>query len=626
MSVTPETDEGTTLGGYTNKICYLDLRRGKFIVEDTSPKIATQFIGGVGMAVRLLFEKIPNSQINPLDPRNPLVIATGPFTGTLVPTTGKFAVASKSPLTELVGFGVSGGKFGPDLKRAGFDALVIEGRSRGPVYIWIDNGNVKLRNAMFLRGKTVTETTKLIYEELGDTTVSVAAIGPAGEKMVRYSCITNDGTRQIGRTGMGAVMGSKNVKAIAVRGVKPVEVAFPEAVNKFAWNLIQRCQSDATRKYRDLGTPENVLNFNERGLLPTRNFQQTTFESAENISGETLKERFVKKIMACYECAIGCDHMALVETGQHAGASTGLDYETIFALGSCCGIGELSSIIHAAQLCDEMGIDTMSGGVTIAFAMELFERGILTITDTNGLDLRFGNAEAMIEMIKQISNGEGLGDILADGTRKAAERIGKNSLRYAMQVKGLEWPGYSPQTMTTATLGFSVSVRGACHLRNAAYGIDSKPEIDRYRFRNEPGRISQVIYNENLYSIYDSIILCKFIRNAISEEEIAYLYFNVTGHKLDEKSLLQAGERITNLEKLFNIREGAGRRDDYPPPRAFEDPAPDGPGKGEYIRREDFDSMLNEYYRERGWDQEGHPLPEKLHSLGLSWAIQETIS
>ena len=606
--------------GYTGKILHVSLPLGKTIIEEPAERFYATYIGGVGLGVKLLYDHTP-PRIDPYHPENTFILATGPFSGTAIPASGKYAAISKSPLTTFVGFGISSGFFGHTLKYAGYDAVIIRGRSRGPVYLFIDDDDVRLRNAIQLRGKGAVETEQQIKEEIGDDDVQVACIGPAAEHLVRYACITNEITRQVGRTGLGAVLGSKNLKAVAVRGTNPVEVEDPERFMRVCGDLYERCQTSSTAKYRDLGTPQNVLVLNEQGALPTKNFQYTTFEHAEAISGETLKQQFLRKVIACNACAIGCDHIVQVNDGPYDGAVTGLDYESLFALGSCCGVGDLRPVIKAAELCDDLGMDTMSAGVTIAFAMECFEKGLITLKDTDGIDLSFGNGDAVVQMVKKIAFREGLGDLLAEGTKRAAETIGKGSEHFAMHIKGLEIPGYSLRSLNTAALGFSVSVRGGCHQRNAGYSPDLKGTVDRFKGDAERGKL--LIGTENLYSVLDSIILCKFIRGSISPEEIATLYTLTTGIHMSEVELLLAGERITNLEKAYNLREGATRAEDYPPPRVFEDPIPDGVGQGHYVLKKEYETMLDGYYAVRGWTREGIPTKAKLTELGLEDVIYE---
>ncbi|MHA1168548.1 MAG: aldehyde ferredoxin oxidoreductase family protein [Candidatus Hodarchaeales archaeon] len=455
----------------------------------------------------------------------------------------------------------------------------------------------------------------MIKEEIYDPLIKVASIGIAGEKMVKFACITNDRSRQVGRTGLGAVLGSKNLKAIAVRGTKEVTVANADKLIELSSDLIKRCQGPSTEKYRKYGTPTNLLSFNELGCLPTRNFQQATFEQAENVSGEHLFENYLERIVSCCSCPIACDHICKVKSGKYKTPEVGVDYETIYALGPNLGIGDLEAIIKAKELCDRMGIDTMSAGGTIAFAMECYERGILTKQDTDGLELEFGNSDVLIEMVKKIARREGIGNTLAEGSRNAARITGKGSERYAINIKGLELPGYDIRGLKTAALGFGTSTRGGCHLRSGSYGPDIKGTVDRYKEDFTRGQI--VKDREDLYTVFDSLILCKFIRSTVTDDELPQLYTFVTGIGMSMKDLLIAGERTYNLERLFNIREGATRKDDLLPQRMYLDPIPDGPAKSSVVSEKGYNEMLDGYYTARGWEMSGIPTNAKLEELDI---------
>ncbi len=602
--------------GWNGKFIRVTLPRGRISKEEIHEDVLHQYLGGIGLATKFVFdENTPG--IDALDPRNTLVYAVGPFASSAVPTSGKFAVAAKSPLTGFIGYGVASGLFGPSLRNAGYDAIVIQGRARGPIYLFIDDDEVRLKSAIKFKDLDAIKVEETIRDELNDPTIQVASIGPAGERMVRFACITHESTRQVGRCGLGAVMGSKNIKAVAIRGTNPVTLANPEAALIKFKELYKKCQSDATLKYRDLGTPQNVLVFNERGVLPTRNFQQGTFEHAELVSGERLKTELRKGTGACGGCAIGCDHIVQVKNGIYAGTKTGLDYESLFALGPCCGVDDISAVIKAADLCDRIGIDTISAGVVIAFAMEASEKGLLDEhLDEDLTDLRFGDWSAVVKLVERIGYRQGIGDLLAEGTKIAAAKIGKGSEHFAMHVKGLELPGYILRGLKSAALGFSVSTRGGCHLRNAAYGFDMKGlQLED----NERGQ--KIVENENLYSVIDSLILCKFIRSAVSDEDILELLKCVNGIEIPQESLYIIGERITTLQKVFNIREGASRKHDYPPPRVLSEPLPNGPHKGQFIPLEVYDLMLDAYYLARGWNKEGIPSISKLKELGLGGTL-----
>ncbi len=605
---------------YAGRILRINLSTGKVDTEPLKDKMAKQFIGGIGLGFRLLMD---NSKpgTDPFDSGNPLIFVTGPLSGTMGPTAGNgYAVVSKSPATGGIAESKAHGFFGPELKRAGFDAVIFTGKAEKLVYAWIDDDSVQLLDAQHLKGKSPYETDVAIREDLGDHYIRVSAIGEAGEKLARFACIINDEFRAIGRTGMGAVMGSKNLKAVAVRGTNDVNVADLEGFKEFIKMIHERMKGPATRKYRTLGTPENVLVLNALAALPTRNFTQATFEGAEKVSGEYLNERYVAKIIGCATCAMRCDHVAVVPEGPYKGSTSRIEFECLWALGPSCGVDRLDAIIEAMRLCNHYGIDGISTGVTIGFAMDLYENGILTKKETDGLDLRFGNHEALIEMVKKIGARDGwLGDVLAEGTRRAAEKIGKGAEQYACHIKGLELPGYDIRGLKTAALGFSVSYRGACHLRSGAYSPDLKGKVNRFVIEKGRGKI--VKDGEDLYDVIDSLILCKFSRGTYYDglEDMAKYYTLATGIEMTPEELIKAGERINNLARLFNIREGVGTREfDVLPPKIMNVPIPDeGVAKGSVVSKEEFELGLDDYYAVRGWTREGIPTVEKLKELDL---------
>jgi len=605
---------------YAGRILHVDLSTGKVKTEPLKEEMAKQFIGGIGLGIRLLMD-YSKPGTDPFSPDNPLIFVTGPLSGTMGPTAGNgYAVVSKSPATGGIAESKAHGFFGPELKRAGYDAVVFTGKSEKLVYVWIDDDSVHLMDAEQLRGKSPYETDVAIREELGDHYIRVSAIGEAGEKLVRFASIINDEFRAIGRTGMGAVMGSKNLKAVAVRGTNDVNVADLEGFKEFIKMIHERMKGPATRKYRTLGTPENVLVLNALAALPTRNFTQATFEDAEKVSGEYLNEHYVKKIIGCATCAMRCDHVAVVPEGPYKGSTSRMEFECLWALGPSCGVGRLDAIIEAMRLANHYGMDGISAGVVIGFAMDLYENGILTKENTDGIDLRFGNHEALIEMVKKIGTRDGwLGDILAEGTMRAAEKIGKGADQYACHIKGLELPGYDLRGLKTAALGFAVSFRGACHLRSGAYSPDVKGKVNRFVIEKGRGKI--VMGEEDVYNIIDSLILCKFSRGTYYDglDDMAKYYTLATGIEVSAEDLRKAGERINNLARLFNIREGVGTREfDTLPPKIMNVPIPDeGVAKGAVVNKEEFELGLDDYYAVRGWTREGIPTMEKLNELDL---------
>jgi len=606
---------------YTKRILHVDLSTGKTEIEPLKEEMAKKYIGGIGLGMGLFLDK-SKPGTDPFSPKNPLIFVTGPLSGTMAPSAGNgYAVVSKSPLTGGIAESKAHGFFGAELKRAGYDAVIFTGRSEKLVYAWIDDDSVQLMDAQHLKGKSPHETEMAIREDLGDFYIRVSAIGEAGEKLVRIGCVINDEFRAVGRTGMGAVMGSKNLKAVAVRGTNDVNVAKPEEFTEFIRMIHERMKGPATRKYRTLGTPENVLVLNALGALPTRNFSQVTFEGAEKVSGEYLNERYIKKIIGCATCGMRCDHIGVVPEGPYKGATARVEFECLWALGPNCGVDRLDAIIEAIYQCDYYGMDGISAGVIVSFAMDCYENGILTKKDTDGLDLRFGNAEALVETVKRMgSRKEWLGDVLAEGTMRAAEKIGKGAVKYANHIKGLELPGYALRTLKTAALGFSVSFRGACHLRSGAYSPDVKGKVDRFKI--EKGRGKLVMDGEDIYNVVDSLILCKFSRGVFYEglNEMAKYYTLATGIEMTAEELGQAGERINNLARVLNIREGKGTREyDTLPWKIMNVPVPDeGVFKGVYVNQKEFDIGLDDYYEVRGWTKEGIPTVEKLKELGLN--------
>jgi aldehyde:ferredoxin oxidoreductase len=608
--------------GYAGKILHVDLSQGKSSVEEIDDAFCMKYIGGNGFGIRLLCDHAPPG-VDPFSPENPLIFAIGPFAGTTTPTSGKYIVHTKSPLTGFQGEAVSSGFWAPALKQAGYDAVVIKGRSAKPLYLFIDDGTIQFRDAKSLWGKDALETLDLIREEIGDDNVRSASIGPGGENLVRYANITNDRHRQAGRTGVGAVMGSKNLKAVTVRGTGSVKVADMEGTLEHCKELYEVCQSPLTGAYRTLGTQVSVMIHQNQAALPTRNWQDSVFEFAEKIGGEYIHPRWVVKTLACAGCPIGCDHVTLVKEGEAGDVLASVEFESLYALGSNCSIGHFPDVNKAVDLCDRMGIDTISAGVTISWAMECFEKGVLTKKDTDGLDLTFGNSEAQLEAIELIAHQKGnLGKLLASGTKAASEQTGKGSEKWAMHNKGLEYPGYDLRGLKMSALGFNTSTRGGCHLRNSSYDFDLKGKVDRFEAKEEYGKL--VMDRDDMWSIVDSLILCKFSRGVLdSYEKFVKLYNLVTGLGMTVEGMRLAGERIWNLEKAFNVREGWTERDDYPAPRIMEDPITEGVAKGCLVTEEEFRMMHKAYFRERGWSSEGIPTKVKLLELGLDGIAEE---
>lgn len=609
--------------GYNGKLLLVDLTTQAVQWQSLHEQVLRRFIGGTGLGTYLLYTHCPPG-VEPLAPANPLIFVTSPLVGSRLTTSSKFAVLTKSPLTGCIGDSLSSSFMATELKKAGCDALIITGRSPFPCLLAIDDGAVAFLDAAPYLGLSTAATEGAVKERLGRRT-RIACIGPAGEHLVRYASITNDGGRQAARTGPGAVMGAKNLKAIAVRGRQAVPVANPEALHNIGTSLAQRSLGPATEKYRTLGTLANVAVFNRLGTLPTHNFQLSTFDATEQVSGETFHQTHFVTNAHCANCTIGCEKI-VATTDSGLKAQGRMEYESAFALGSLVGVANANTVIRASTLCDQLGLDTISAGATIAWAMECFEKGLLTPADTGGLELRFGNDAALLACLQLIGERRGIGDLLAEGSRRAAQRLGQGSEAWAMHVKGLEMPGYEPRTLKTMALGLAVSTRGACHNRSSAYEADFSARVNRLQVDVERGRIA--MEGEDFSAVLDSLIWCKFLRKAFDDlyAESATIYEHITGWSMTAEALRRAGERINTLKKLFNIREGWQQQDDTLPPRVLMETLPTGVAQGIGLTQADLSMMIQGYYRARGWTAEGLIPALKLRELELLDVVCEGVS
>jgi len=605
--------------GYHGKVMLIELGEQSIRWEPLDETVLRRFLGGTGLGAYLLYTYSPPG-VDPLSPENPLIFVTSPLVGSRLTTSSKFAVVTKSPLTGFIGDSLSSSFLATELKKTGFDAIVVTGRSPSPTMLAITDDSVEFLDASHLLGMSTSKTEEAVKAQLGGM-YRVASIGPAGENLVRFASIANDGGRQAGRTGPGAVMGSKNLKAIAVRGRQTVSFANPDALGAIRADLSRRSLGDATEKYRTLGTLANVSVFNRLGTLPTRNFQQSTFEGAEAVSGETFQTSHHVRNAHCANCTIGCEHIVRTTDGG-ADAAGRMEYESSFALGPLVGVADANAVIRASRLCDDMGMDTISAGGSVAWAMECFENGLLTAEDAGGIDLRFGDGRAVLAALQMTAQRTSLGSLLAEGSRRAAETIGNGSQNWAMHVKGLEMPGYEPRSLKTMALALAVSTRGACHNRSSAYEADFSNRVDRLTIDDERGRIT--MEGEDYSAVLDSLIWCKFLRKAFDDfyGESASIYERLTGWATTPEDLVHAGERINNIKKLFNIREGWTRSDDTLPARVFAETLPNGAAKGVGLTRSDVDMMIDGYYRARGWTVDGLIPEEKIDALGLRDMVQ----
>jgi aldehyde:ferredoxin oxidoreductase len=593
--------------------------------------MAKKFIGGAGFGIKFLFDEI-KAGTDPLGPDNKLIFASGPLSGTNVPCTSRMSVTGRSPLTGAVGMALSGGHFPVELKWAGYDAMIIEGKSEEPIYVTIKDGDVKFRSAKKLWGMKTIDTQQIIKNDLHDQNVRVACIGPAGENKIKIASIINE-WRAVGRKGLGAVMGSKNLKAIAIRGKGKVAIADKDKL-KGARKAFTEAMKESEILYPTFsktGTPMVVDATSGIGIFPTRNYLTTgEYNAAETLGVQVQMTRNVGS-EACYGCPVGCSQLKLAKTGAYEGILTeGPEFETMYSYGGVTGVDNIDAVIAADRLADELGIDTISSGVSIAFAMELYERGILTKKDTGGIELTFGNDEAMITVLKQMAYREGIGDLLADGTRAAAEKIGKGSEKYAMHVKGLELPAYDVRGAKAHGLNYATSYTGADHCRGYAFqeifGIPIPHEVDRFAAEGK-GELTK--WNQDIrMGTTDAPTMCAFLFDmalvGFAAQNTASLLEAVTGFTYTPDDILLAGERINNLAHAFNVREGFTRAHDTLPERILTEPLKGGTSKGHFISKDELDQMLDEYYTARGWDiATGIPSREKLTELGIEYVADQ---
>lgn len=599
---------------YKGKILRVNLSSGSITEEDLNMKLARQFLGGRGLGSKILFDEI-DPKIDPLSPENKLIFASGPLTGTMAPTGGRYMVITKGPLTGTIASSNSGGHFGAFLKFSGYDLVIFEGKAESPTYLKITDDGAELKTAALIWGKIVSETTDILVDECNDPKAKVACIGPAGEKLVKCAAIMNDKSRAAGRTGVGAVMGSKNLKAVVVSTTKnDVEINDEDAFNEAIKECRQLIKEDGVtgEGLPALGTKvlDNIIN--ENGMYPSNNFQKAMFEDIDEVSGEALVEKgYLKKRGACFHCPIACARIVTLPNGRKG---EGPEYESGWSLGALCGVKDLFAITEANFMCNDLGLDTISAGVTIATFMELYEKGLVKKDELGkGPEPVWGSSESVVYYINKMGYREGIGDKLADGSFRLAESYGHPE--YSMSVKKQELPAYDPRGVQGQALAYATTNRGGCHVR--AYLI--APEILAHPEKIDPQEIESkpqwVKVFQDLTAVIDSAGLCLFTSFAMGAEQYAKLISAATGFDMDADETLKAGERIWNLEKQFNLAAGITPEEDTLPERLLNDPIPEGPNKGQVAR---LSELLPAYYEIRGWDEKGIPTSAKLQELELA--------
>ncbi len=628
--------------GYAGYYLEVDLTKGEVHKKEMEKEWARLYLGGSGVSSKILWERT-TVETDPLSPDNVVVVGTGPITGAMFSPSGRMMFAARGPLTGVWAESHVGGFMGPEIKYAGFDFVIITGRSKKPVYLFLRDGKAELLDASHLWGQETDTTTKMIREDHKDPSIETAVIGPAGENQVLYSGIIVDFYRAAGRAGLGAVLGSKNMKGIAASGSLGLEAydmeKYLEANAQEMEKLKDPLWKDSLASLRKYGTTDLVAIINEIGRLPTKNHWTGFYEDADDIGPEIIAEKYRIAQEACHGCAVGCKYVIRVKGGKYPTEPIGgPEYETLMAFGSNCMNNDIESIFHMGKRCDLLGLDTISCGKTISFAMELYEKGIWTKEDTDGLDLTWGNAEAQVELVEKIAKREGVGKILSNGVRKAAEQIGGDAWKYAIHVKGLEASGQDPRAHQSIGLTYATNVRGADHLRSISCIEElGYPKIAGDRFGPEkaeaileimsPKHKGEVIWDmEDLYALVDSAVICKYTTMwppVFYYDTFVNVIPALTGMEEwgNPKYVRLAGQRISHLRRAFNHRLGITRKDENLPPRLLSEPMPTGPAKGGLP---DLSEMLDEYYEFRGCDREtGYPKETKLKELQLDFVVDE---
>ena len=611
------------MGGYKNKILEVDLSTCKMDITDVSKDDKRRFIGGSGVAAKLFLDRF-NIKADPLSPENPLIVMNGPITGSTLPGTSRFAVCGKSPLTGIWGEGTCGGNFGPELKFAGMDGIIFKGASPTPVYLSIEDDEIELRDASELWGMDNYTLTDFLKQRHGkDKSPKILSIGQAGENLVKFAAICNDKGDFIGRTGMGAVMGSKRLKAVVVKGTKKVEVSHPEEYAALRKLLITKSrEAMVAQSFRSMGTDAGMDLGMMTGDVPIKNWAiGEDFELSANLGGPAMTERYLTRNHACSFCPIACKRMVKVDHGPFkTEEGPGPEYETCGTFGTLIMNYDLAGVIKANEWCNRYGMDTISCGATIAFAMEAFEKGLITRKDTDGIDLTWGNMAGVIELLHKIAKKEGIGAVLSEGSREAAKRLGKGAEEFSVEVKGLEAPMHDPRGFHGMGLAYMTSIRGACHLMHLSLGVEqgitTYPEVgflENYIGQTSEGKAEMIKLCEDLGVPCNSLVICEFVAWTLSANELAEMIRVTTGFDFTLKDLLACGERTWLLKRGLGNMMGVSVKDDRLPKRILT-PLKEGAAAGSVP---DVEKLLREYYEIRGLDGGGKPKKEVLIKAGL---------
>ena len=600
-------------GGYLGRVLRVNLSTRESLVEEVKQCEMQKLLGGRGLAARRYYDEI-GPTVRPLDALNKVFLFTGPLTGVALPSTTKFQLSTKSPETGIYLCSNSSGDFGPQLKRCGFDGLIVEGRAADWTYLLINDGEVTFGDARPWQGLTTGEARQALLDAMGDKGTSALTIGPAAERLVRFSYINVD-ERAFGRGGAGAVLSSKKLKGIAVRGTGQIPVADERRtaeIRREAIAMLRETRANHTR----YGTPQYIEVINELGCMPTRNFQTSYFEGGQMVDAHTMREHYSPRNLACYRCPVACGKVVEVSEGPFAGARARTEYETIGMFGPCCGVDDFGAVVAANQACDQLGMDTISTANAVALAMELFERGLITVEDTQGIELRFGDGQAMVRMVKLIGERRGLGDLLAEGMAGVARKRPEWS-RYVLAVKGLPFPAYDPRGFHGMGLSYGTSSRGACH-NVGGWTIRDELQSGKYDRYALEGKAELVKSIQDTRAYLDSLGICTVVRSSLgfTDKPQGDVLQAVTGYDFTPE-LMEIGARIYTLERLILNREGIRRQDDLLPERMTREAVPTGPAQGRILTAEMYAAMLDDYYALRGWDKNSVPTPETLHKLGL---------